>query len=140
MTVLAWSVVLPLLLLPVVCTHVVPVPVVLVLPSSATRGFLHGFENCLCAGVGLADSGVMRFPASEPPVQYNSSVAAPVKLLVLLIVLPFECMRAAPVPVASVLVCCATLCPVWFVRLLCVVVVGLMFGVAAQTAPVVLAP
>ena len=134
------SAVLSLLLPLVVYTHVVLVPAVWVLVRSAVRGFLHGFENCLCAGVGLADSGVMRFPASEPPVQYNSSVAAPVKLLVLLIVLPFECMRAAPVPVASVLVCCAVWCPIWFARLLCVAVLGPISGVAARAAPVALAP
>ena len=106
------------------------------------RVILDGYENHLCVGAEIANFDAVHFPALEPLARHDNSAVVPVEpsAALPLLLLPAEYTHVAPVPVASVLVCCATLCPVWFVRLLCVVVVGLMFGVAAQTAPVVLAP
>jgi len=106
-TVLAWSVVLPLLLLPVVCTHVVPVPVVLVLVRSAVRGFPHGYENRLCVGARIADSGVVNLPATEPLARCDNSAVVPVEPSVVLppLLLPAEYTHVVPVPAVWVLVC-----------------------------------
>ena len=55
---------LPPLLLLAERRHVVLAPVVLVLVRSAVRGFPHGYENRLCVGAGIVDSGAARFQMS----------------------------------------------------------------------------
>ena len=134
---------LPLPLQPAECTHVVLVPAVWALVRSATRLIQDEYEDLPCAGAELADFDAVHFSAAESLAQCDNSADVPVETFAALspLLLPLVvCTHVAPVPVVLVLVCCATLCPVWFARLLCVAVVGTFFGVAAQTAPVALAP
>lgn len=67
------SAVLPLPLPLAECTHVAPVPVVLVLVCFVVCAFPHGYEDFPCAGAGLADSGAAHFPM---PAQLGQDVPA----------------------------------------------------------------
>lgn len=98
---------LPPLLLLAERRHVVLAPVVLVLVHSAVRVFPHGYENRLCVGVGIADSGAVHFPAAEPLAQHDNFALVPLEpSAVLPLPLPLaECTHVAPVPVVLVLVC-----------------------------------
>ena len=134
---------LRLLLLPAERKHVVLVPAVWALVCFAVCVFPHGYEDLPCAGAGIVDSGVENLPAAEPLAQRNNSAAVLVTQSVIPpLLLPLaERRRVVPVPAVLVLVCCAVAwCPVWIALLPRVAVAGLMLGVAAQAAPVALAP
>lgn len=99
---------LPPLLLLAERRHVVLAPVVLVLVRSAVRVFPHGYENRLCVGAGIVDSGGVNLPAAEPLAQRDNSADVPVESAAAVLPLPLplaECTHVAPVPVVLVLVC-----------------------------------
>lgn len=125
------------------CRYVVPVPAALALVCVAVRVLLNGCEDLPCAGAGLADSGVVNLPATEPLAQRDNSAAVLVTQSVMPpLLLPLaERRHVVPVPaVLGPMWCAVAWCPVWIALFPRVAVMGLMFGVAAQTAPVALAP
>lgn len=87
----------------------VHVPVVWTLVRSAVRVFPHGYENRLCVGVGIADSGVVNLPAAEPLARCDNSAVVPMQVSVVLpLPLPLaEYTHAAPVPAVWASVCSA---------------------------------
>ena len=74
---------------------------------SAVRVFPHGYENRLYVGVGIADSGVVNLPATEPLARCDNSAVVPVEPSVVLppLLLPAEYTHVVPVPAVWVLVC-----------------------------------
>ena len=98
---------LPPLLLLAERRHVVLAPVVLVLVRSAVRVFPHGYENRLCVGVGIAESGAVNLLAAEALAWCDNFALVPLEpSAVLPLPLPLaECTHVAPVPVVLVLVC-----------------------------------
>lgn len=123
--------------------HAAPVPGVLVSVRFAAFSILDGYEDFPCAGAGIADSGAVKLPAAEPLAQRNNSAAVLVTQSVMppLLLPPAERRHVVPVPAVLGPVCCAVVWrPVWIALLPRVAVVGLMLGVAAQAAPVALAP
>ena len=134
---------LPPLLLLAERRHVVLAPAVLVSVCSATCVILAGYEDLPCAGAGIADFDVVHFPAAEPLARCDNSAVVPVEPSVVLppLLLPAEYTHVVPVPaVLGPMWCAVAWHPVWIARLPRVAVVGLMFGVAAQAAPVARAP
>ena len=100
---------LPPLLLLAERRHVVLAPVVLVLVRSAVRVFPHGYENRLCVGVGIADSGAVHFPAAEALAWCDNFALVPLEpsAVLSLLLLPVEYTHVVLVPAVLASVCCA---------------------------------
>lgn len=98
---------LPPLLLLAERRHVVLAPVVLVLVRSAVRGFPHGYENRLCVGAGIVDSGAVHFPAAEALAWCDNFALVPLEpSAVLSLLLPLVVYtHVVLVPAVWVLVC-----------------------------------
>ena len=100
---------LPPLLLLAERKHVVLVLAVWVLVCFAVCAFPHGYENHLCAGAGIADSGAVHFPAAKPLVWCDNLAVVPMQVSV---VLPLSLLLAERkhvvlVPAVRVLACFA---------------------------------
>ena len=98
---------LPPLLLSAERKCVVPVLAALVPVCSATCVILDEYEDLPCVGVGIADSGVVNLPATEPLARCDNSAVVPVEPSVVLppLLLPAEYTHVVPVPAVWVLVC-----------------------------------
>ena len=90
--------------------HAAPVPGVLVSVLFAAFLILDGYEDLPCAGVWIADSGVVHFPAAGPLARHDNFAAVPAEPPAVLSPLPLplaERRHVVPVPAVWALVCSA---------------------------------
>ena len=104
---LVCSAVLSLLLLPAERKHGALVPAAWALVCFAVCAFPHGYEDLLCAGAGIVDSGAVNLPAAEPLARHDNFAAVPVQVSAVLLSLLAECRHGVLAPAALVLVCVA---------------------------------